>query len=149
MNYKMKELSLQNLEECTVLYTSVFNGDPWNDGWLHKDVKERLSEIIHNQHYWGIGLFSEYGFLNGFLMGYSEKWLQDRHFNLIEMCVNTELQSKGVGTRLINSLESYCKERKIKRITLLTARDGQAENFYKKNGFYVSQRMMMMSKIVD
>lgn len=82
----------------------------------------------------------------GFLVGYNERWLDSNHFNLNEMCVKTEHQNKGIGSKLIAQLEMKCKQNNISRIYLLTARAGQAEAFYKKNGYYVSPKMIMMSK---
>lgn len=60
------------------------------------------------------------------------------------MCVTTELHSKGIEARSIKEFENIRQENNT--IYLLTAREGQAEAFYKKNGYYVSSKMIMMSK---
>jgi len=146
MNYKIKMLSKENIEECTKLYTYVFNGEPWNDGWEENDARERLTDIFSNRKFLGLGICDEENKLIGFLLGYTERWLDSNHFYLNEMCVTTERQSNGIGTRLIKEFEDICQESNINRIYLLTAREGQAEAFYKKNGYYVSPKMIMMSK---
>ncbi|WP_078551987.1 GNAT family N-acetyltransferase [Bacillus alkalicellulosilyticus] len=149
MSGSLKAISKENVEECSVLYRKVFNSDPWNDGWLLDDVKERLSDIISNPHYWGVGLYSDGGRLVGFLVGYSEKWLQERHFHVIELCVDLDFQNKGIGTRLITALENYCNEVGINNIYLVTAKGGQAEHFYNKNDFITNSQLIMMSKALD
>lgn len=149
MKYEFNMLSLENIEECTKLYTNVFNKEPWNDGWKDEDAKERLSDIFSNPKFLGIGIYDEKQKMIGFLLGYTERWLSSNHFNLNEMCVMTELQSRGIGSYLIGALETQCKENNISRIYLLTAREGQAEAFYKKNGYYVSPKMIMMSKRLE
>ena len=32
MAYKIDTVTLDKIEQCVTLYTSVFNTDPWNDG---------------------------------------------------------------------------------------------------------------------
>ena len=146
MAYKIDMVTLDKIEQCVTLYTSVFNAEPWNDGWKEEDAEERLIDILNNPHYWGVGLYDNEDELLGFLLGYSEKWLDARHFYINEMCVKTELQGKGIGSKLLSSLEEHCKNNHISRINLLTARQGQAEAFYKGNDFYESPKMIMMSK---
>ncbi len=60
----------ENIEECTKLYTNVFNGEPWNDGWEESDAKERLTDIFNNRKFLGIGIYDEEQKLIGFLLGY-------------------------------------------------------------------------------
>lgn len=139
-------LSLEHLEECTKLYTDVFNGEPWNDGWEEEDARKRLLEIFSNRKFVGIGILDEEQNIIGFLIGHTEKWLSNHHFYLNEMCVESEMQGKGIGSRLIKELELLCDKHNISHIYLLTAREGQAEAFYKRNGFYVSPKMILMLK---
>jgi ribosomal protein S18 acetylase RimI-like enzyme len=149
LDTKIAVLSLENLEECTELYTCVFNGEPWNDGWEEEDARERLLDIFSNRKFWGIGIYDKEQKMIGFLVGYTEKWLSNHHFYLNEMCVKSELQGRGIGSKLIKELDVFCDKNDINCIYLLTAKDGQAEAFYKKNGFYVSPKMIMMSKSLE
>ncbi|WP_160919078.1 GNAT family N-acetyltransferase [Pseudalkalibacillus hwajinpoensis] len=149
MNTELKRLNSTNIEESTKLYMDVFNGEPWNDGWKLEDARERLVDIFKNPKFIGIGIYYDKEKLIGFLLGYTEKWLSSNHYYLNEMCVKTDLQSKGVGSKLLIELENTCEEKNINRIYLLTARAGQAEAFYKKSNFYISPKMIMMSKRLD
>lgn len=142
-------LSLNNIEACTELYTYVFNGEPWKENWKKNDARERLIDIFSHPKFVGMGIYDEEQNIIGFLAGYTERWINSNHFNLIEMCVKTELQSKGMGTELMKQLEIKCRQNNISRIYLLTARSGQAEAFYKKNGYYVSPKMIMIAKRLD
>lgn len=146
MNIQFRMLSLKDINECTELYIEVFNDEPWNDGWQEHDVKERLTDIFSNRKFLGVGVYDEEQNIIGFLSGYTERWLNSNHFNLNEICIKTALQNQGIGSKLIAKLEMKFKQNDISRIYLLTERSGQAETFYKKNGFYVSPRMIMMSK---
>ncbi|GGE55793.1 hypothetical protein GCM10011391_38460 [Pullulanibacillus camelliae] len=52
-----------------------------------------------------MGICDEENQLIRFLLGYTERWLDSDHFYLNEMCVTTERQSMGIGSRLINEFE--------------------------------------------
>ncbi|RWZ54632.1 GNAT family N-acetyltransferase [Halobacillus fulvus] len=145
MTIEMRTLNVRKLDECTALYIDVFNRDPWNDGWTYEDARERLGDIFRHPKFNGIGMYDG-DQLIGFLAGHKEKWLSGQHFYMNEMCVKKESQGKGAGTLLISELERLCQQSDITRIYLLTARDGQAEAFYRKNGYYISPKMMMMAK---
>ncbi|MBS4198569.1 GNAT family N-acetyltransferase [Bacillus sp. FJAT-49732] len=148
MTFYKKDITFDELDSCANLYTYVFNQAPWFDQWTLESAKERLLDIIQHRQYWGVGLFDHDNQLIGFLMGISETWWDGKHFQVIEMCVKTEEQGKGVGSNLLSTLEDYCKENGIKRLYLLTGEGGQAEAFYVKNGFYINPRMIMMSKVL-
>ncbi|MCJ8005943.1 GNAT family N-acetyltransferase [Lederbergia wuyishanensis] len=148
MDFYKKEITLEELESCAKLYTYVFNQAPWFDQWTLQSANERLIDILNHLQFWGVGIYDHNHQLLGFLMGYSETWWDGKHFQVVEMCVKTEEQGKGIGSNLIHSLEDHCKENGIKRIYLLTGSGGLAEEFYIKNGFYVNPRMIMMSKMI-
>lgn len=149
LNKVYKILSLNDLEDCTKLFTYVFNGEPWNDGWDEKDARECLKDIFNTPKSLGIGLYDEENRLIGFALGYTSRWLNQNHFYLNEFCVRSELQGKGVGSELLTELELLCNRNNISHIYLITAREGQAEAFYTKNNFNVLPRMIIMSKNLE
>lgn len=110
--------------------------------------KERLTELFKHQRFLGIGIYNNKELI-GFSLGYIERWLHSNHFYLNEMCVKATFQSKGIGSILISALEEYCIKNNITDIYLLTARNGQAEAFYKKNGYSVNDKMIAMSKQLE
>ncbi|MBS4193591.1 GNAT family N-acetyltransferase [Lederbergia citri] len=146
MEYLKRNITINELEACSDLYTYVFNQSPWFDEWTLESASKRLRDIIHHPQFYGFGLFDHEEHLLGFILGYAETWWDGKHFQVVEMCVKTEKQGKGIGSNLLFALENYCKESGINRIYLLTGSGGQAEAFYLKNGFYVNPRMIMMSK---
>ncbi|MCR2821045.1 GNAT family N-acetyltransferase [Lederbergia panacisoli] len=148
MEISKKRITINELDLCSKLYISVFNQAPWFDEWTLKSASERLMGILKHPEFWGVGLYDSNDQLLGFLMGYSEPWWDGKHFQVVEMCVKTEEQGKGIGSNLLSALEDYCKDCGVKRVYLLTGSGGQAENFYIKNGFYVNPRMIMMSKMI-
>ncbi|MGC4000751.1 MAG: GNAT family N-acetyltransferase [Anaeromyxobacter sp.] len=59
-------------------------------------------------------------------------WLED-------MVVSPDRRDKGIGSHLLDAAVSLCRERGLKRITLLTdAANERARRFYGRNGFAAS-----------
>jgi ribosomal protein S18 acetylase RimI-like enzyme len=134
-----------NLAECAALFVKVFNNPPWNENWEVESVALRLDDCYRTPGFIGVAVRAESEIV-GFAVGYIERWDKGQHFYLKEMCVATEQQNGGVGTALLLALEERLKAKGAEKLYLLTARDTSAQAFYEKRGFYVSPRMVMMSK---
>lgn len=134
-----------NLAECVALFVSVFNNASWNENWDIETVAERLEDCYRTPGFYGLIVRIENEVV-GFAMGNTERWDKTKHFYLKEMCVASDHQRRGVGTELMNALERELKNQGVGRIYLHTARDSPAQGFYDKQGFYVSAKMIMMSK---
>lgn len=141
----IRRLTLNDLENCTDLYVKVFNAEPWNDGWKKADAQERLDIIFSHKTFLGLGYYHDDELL-GFLLGYKEKWLDSYHYYIPEMCVKPFQQGRGIGSSLLEYIETIASDEKMQRVYLLTAKGTPAESFYIKNGFYQSPRMIMMAK---
>jgi ribosomal protein S18 acetylase RimI-like enzyme len=82
----------------------------------------------------------------GFVLGHTEQHDRGLHFYLSEMCVLSGLQGQGVGKKLIEALEADLRAQGVRKLYLLTARDGAAEAFYHACGFYTSEKMVMLGR---
>lgn len=140
-----RKLELNDLDECTGLFISVFNSEPWNDGWKYEEAKKRLKDIFQSAGFYGIGFWRDHSIL-GVACGNKEQWTDSEHFNLKEFYVDTENQHVGIGSRLLERLEQELIKQNCNRVYLLTMKAGIAESFYKKNGYYVNGKMIMMGK---
>jgi N-acetylglutamate synthase-like GNAT family acetyltransferase len=133
------------LGQCAELFITVFNDEPWRENWSSIAVLTRLQEIYNTPGFYGV-VAAQDGKLLGFAMGYIEQWDKEKVFYLKEMCVKTQLQGRGIGTTILETLEDELSQMGVNKVYLLTARNSSAEAFYNKRGFYVSQKMIMMGK---
>ncbi len=79
----------------------------------------------------------------GFLMGYF-KWFDDScGFFLEEILVSSVHQRKGYGTALLSYLKKELTDRKCNWIELLTTMSEQHQQFYKKNGYCLSDHLVL------
>ncbi|MGG0792184.1 GNAT family N-acetyltransferase [Peribacillus simplex] len=142
---EMLPLTSENLEQCIELYMKVFNREPWNESWTYETAKERLSDLLHTPKFLGF-LFQVDHNSVGFVAGNSKVSYQGLTFYLAELCVNNEMQGKGHGSKMLQSLEDELQKREIKSVYLLTANDGLAEAFYLKNDYIVNEDRVVMKK---
>ncbi|HEX8552380.1 MAG TPA: GNAT family N-acetyltransferase [Abditibacteriaceae bacterium] len=135
----------QHLPTCATLFAAVFCAAPWNESWTSESALVRLQRCLDTPGSFGLMAQNE-AELVAFALGYIEPWEATAHFYLKEMCVDVACQRKGIGKQLIAALERELQAQNVARIFLHTARESIAQSFYEKCGFYVSPRMIQMSK---
>lgn len=138
-------ITLDNLDDCIKLYQHVFNSHPWNESWNDESAKERLADLLHTPKFLGYSFYED-GMMIGFIAGNSKRTDNGLTFYIAELCVNNTIQGKGYGTRMLRAFEEELKRREIKSLYLLTAKEGQAQKFYEKNGYVVNENRIVMKK---
>jgi aminoglycoside 6'-N-acetyltransferase I len=140
---KYETIQPDDLTSCAEVFVEVFNGPPWNEAWSVPSASPRLTEISGTPGFTGLKVLSG-GLMVGFVMGYVESFDTGGDFYLKEMCILPEMQRQGIGTDLLDQLKAHLIETGARKLYLLTSRDGPAARFYEKNGFYTSDKMIMM-----
>lgn len=133
----------EHLDAAADLYIAVFNAAPWHDRWTMATARARLADTLATPGARGFALLD--GALLGFVLGFAEPWFDGTHFYIKEMCVRAGRQRTGLGTRLLQHLERALREQQVDRVYLLTAREGPAQAFYAKQGYYTSPKMCLMA----
>ncbi|CAM3069610.1 GNAT family N-acetyltransferase [Rariglobus hedericola] len=140
----IRDLALADIPPCARLFTDVFSNPPWSEHWTETSALRRLDDCARTPHFLGLLVEDERG-LCGFAFGYSQYYLDEQHYYLLELCIDTARQRQGVGGALLTALKGKAIESGISRLYTLTARDTPAQDFYAKHGFYVSPKMIMMA----
>jgi len=133
-----------DIPHCAQLFVDVFSNPPWSEHWTQASALQRLDDCACTPHFLGLLAEDERG-LCGFAFGYSQHYLDEKHYYLLELCIDIARQRQGVGAALITTLKAKAAESGISRLYTLTARDTPAQDFYAKHGFYVSPKMIMMA----
>lgn len=72
----------------------------------------------------------------GDVIGLTTFLINDEAHSCELVSINAEEPSKGIGTKMLRTLEQITKEKGVKRIWLITTNDNyEAATFYIKNGF--------------
>ncbi|RBI59804.1 GNAT family N-acetyltransferase [halophilic archaeon] len=145
MTGSFRPVSENDLTECVRLYCSVFNEEPWNDAWTEQTAQTRLHEILEAPGYRGYAATRNSDVI-GFAMGNLEQWHSGKRFFLKEMLVDTALQQSGIGTDLLDYLITELRRENVEQVYLLTMRDSPAYDFYKKNGFTLTEQTTMLTQ---
>ncbi|KZE69151.1 GNAT family acetyltransferase [Fictibacillus phosphorivorans] len=134
-----------NIEPCIQLYMNVFNSSPWNEAWTYESAKERLTDLVHTPKFLGFLLYEDNDLI-GFIAGNGKQSYSGLTFYLAELCINSQIQGKGYGSKLLQHLENELKKRKIQSLYLLTANGGLAEAFYLKNNYQINEHRLVVKK---
>jgi aminoglycoside 6'-N-acetyltransferase I len=137
-----------DLRSCVRLLVNVFNHEPWNDKWSIEVAEQYLLDYIKTPGFRGF-IAEDETELKGFVFGYCKRWWKADEFFVNEMCVQIDEQRSGIGTKLIKYLEKSLVNEGVENITLLTNRGIPAEEFYKKNGFSVIDRVIFLHKRIN
>lgn len=133
------------LDECVNLYISAFNREPWNDKWDFNTANKRLQDIYKAPNFKGLVCMKDDKIV-GVIMGNYEQWYEGLHYNIKEFFIDINNQKSGIGSKMLQHLESYLKKRNVNTIHLFTAKDYKTEGFYLRNGYEIPTTMTMMSK---
>lgn len=142
-----RQLSPSDIAQVAELYVSVFNSQPWNDGWSLEAARERLSRLLNVQDSVGVVAVADSEVV-GFALGYCERWVAGEHFHLKEMCVAPKYQRNGIGSSIFESLLEILRDRGVQAIYLETAPGHAAARFYERHGFTLLNLQSMSKRDV-
>lgn len=147
---RVKELTIENIEEIRSVFKAVFTGDPWNDDWSdEKQLSDYIKDLIGNPNSLTFGLLEE-DELIGLSMGNIRHWYSGTEYYINEFCINTKIQGRGLGTYFIKCIEEEIKERGVIQIFLQTERSVPAFQFYRKNGFLeMTDQVSLAKRLTD
>lgn len=129
---------------CSELFMQVFTSAPWHDRWTAESVANKLREFLKTPNPTGL-VYLHQEQVVGFLIGNGESWFDGMNFFLKEICVAPHFQGRGIGSKLIRRLEALLKPQGIRRINLITSRNGSSDRFYSKQDYSICEQMIFMS----
>lgn len=132
-----------SLDEQAGALVEAFKAEPWNDSYTHDTAKRQLA--WHLRVPGCLGLVSVKDGIVAFAIGYREPTDVGDVFNLSIFCVRPDVQRRGIGTRLLRTLEERLREAGVGTVYLGTRKGTPAETFYGKHGYEVNAEETKMS----
>jgi len=121
--YLIHEAEEKDLEIISELEKGLFSEENWSYFQILREFKNKFSKIL---------IFKKKEEIIGYLIFREIK----PEIEIFKIGVKKEYQRKGVGTKLMQKLMEFAKEKKISKIFLeVKASNLSAYNFYKKLGF--------------
>ena len=132
---ELKQLSLDDRESITRLFTAVFTAEPWKDDWSNtRQLNAYIDDLIGQNNSLTLGYFDGPRMV-ALSMGHIKHWYKGTEYSIDELCVETQAQGKGIGTAFVKAIEAFLAEKRIYHIFLQTGKDMPAYRFYRNRGF--------------
>lgn len=144
---EFRELDKKHLDKVSEIFVKAFNSPPWSEEWTKESAYARISQMINCDGSYGLVAFED-SKLVGMILGRKEQFYNGINFEVKEFCVDLSVGSKGIGTQLYIELEERLRAVGIKEIFLNTCRSNKTIGFYEKQGFKVSESIIVMNKTV-
>lgn len=142
-NLLIKKATLEDLKTIQNLNNQLFELEKENydstlvSNWpLTNEGKLYFEDLINNQ-------YVIVAILNDEIVGYLAGTINEKgsyeeiqYGEINNMLVKDECRGYGIGKKLINNFKDYCRENNIYNVKVeASAKNENAINFYKKNGF--------------
>ena len=142
-NLLIKKSTLEDLKTIQNLNNQLFKLEKENydstlvSNWPLTNEGKLYFEDLINNHYVIVAILNDeiVGYLAGTI---NEKgsYEEIQYGEINNMLVKDECRGYGIGKKLINNFKDYCRENNIYNVKVETsAKNENAINFYKKNGF--------------
>jgi aminoglycoside 6'-N-acetyltransferase I len=143
---EMRNFQIEDMDMCVELYRKVFSANPWNDGWLsNEQVMDYLKELVENPVFEGFVAYQKSDVVAA-CFGHKRSWWTGKDFFIDELFVAEEMQGIGIGSKLLEYVETNYAIYDCMRLILLTNKDLPAEKFYLKKGFKINENRISLSK---
>ena len=130
-----RKIGMEEMPAIRELFAGVFTGEPWNDDWSDGEQLDLyLEDLVGQQNSLTYGLYED-GQMVGLSMGRMKHWYTGTEYYIDELCIRTDRQGTGLGTRFLQEIEYAIREAGMVQIFLQTSADVPAYQFYRKNGF--------------
>ena len=139
-----KLINIENMNDLSPLYVTVFSAPPWNEKLSHSLALQRLSFLFKMPD--AIGQYIKEDALLGYWIGYIEPVADFRELIIKEVVVHPDFQRKGIGSKLMQSAEKHALEKNCGKVSLSTFRNTIAYDFYKYLGYDDLTKIAFMSR---
>lgn len=147
-----EEFDISLTEESVDLFMKVFSSPPWNDVFSSKDsVISFFNAFINLPNFKGYQLVDDTNKrIIGISIGFVKPWLNNGdlryEYFLDQLCIDNNLQGKGLGKYFMRGIENKLKQENINDILLNTELTSPAYQFYIKVGFHDMKEYGFLSK---
>ena len=138
----------EHFDEVLRIYVDAFTSPPLNYGFVTKDKAKRyIMDIINTPCFLGY-VYPGDEKITAFVFGKVDNYFEGTLYEIMEFAVDPNLQRKGIGSVVINLLETKLRNLGVDAISLNTSRHLPAHAFYQKNGYIEVNENISFAKLL-
>ena len=141
------DYNLKYLDNMIEVFIDSFNNSSWHDNWTSDIVYKHLNQLTTTDGFQGLVALDN-NTVVGMILGIEHYSFSNRTFCIKEFCISNKSKGKGVGSILLNEMESLLKEQGFSNIELQTLNSQDVLNFYEKNGYNTDSLAVFMNKAI-
>ena len=130
----IRPITMEHIQRYGDIYAEAFSGEPWNDPWKPEDAVIHVRELLESKQSYGLEYVLD-GKVVGFILGTSMLFHYGRTFEINDLAVDPEYQSRGIAKELLEKCLADIKAQGMVGVYLITAGEGVLPVFYAKYGF--------------
>lgn len=139
----LEKTKKDELEKVAKIYATEFSKPPYNEVWKMNEAIEKMKFYMKFYDLYTIKNSEE---IIG-VVAVNQNFMKPGSVALIEeFAIEEKNQRKGIGTWVIKELEKIYKNKKYKKILLISNKKSWQLNFYKKLDFSPSEEDILMEK---
>ncbi|WP_297439472.1 GNAT family N-acetyltransferase [uncultured Clostridium sp.] len=141
MNFK--RITKDNLKVAAKIYMECFNAAPWFEKWTMETSLKRISQIVKEDNHFGLLTYLKEEPC-AIIVGHEEDYYDGTRCFIKELCVDSTLQGKGIGSKTLDYYIEELKRKDINHVSLQTLRNPKTLGFYEKAGFKEREHLIML-----
>ena len=142
---KIRKMKKSDLRVCANFLAIAYTVSPFNEKWENDNAYKYLShkfEYCHKDSY----VITDKNNILGFVLLNLGYWADGPQVMIEEIVIKPEYQHQGLGSLLMEYVDSKLKKTKVKSVILWTHQDSSAYKFHQKHGFSLSHDLVLMDK---
>jgi len=145
MDFIIRKPIIDNIDEITELYIEIYRQEPWNENWKKEIANEKIKDAIKNNNAENYCINMDNRII-GVMFGRRNYFIDKKELYIDEYFIDYNNQRKGIGKYFLKNIETDLKQKNYSSIILLTKKAFPSELFYRNNGFWTSQNLILMCK---
>ena len=145
-NKMIREYNSADTDAALELYIDCFQNPPFNYDWIRPDaIRRYLVDMERTPGFMGFVL-DRGGVLTGMCLGHIQDYFACPAYDIKEFLVSPSCRGRGLGKMLLSGAEEAAALKGARLILISTATYLDSFEFYKKNGYMVSENTVWMGK---
>ncbi|TAX63689.1 GNAT family N-acetyltransferase [Rhizobium ruizarguesonis] len=145
MSFQIERLVSEHLKGAADVLVSAYARPPLNENWSLEAAVENITCVLDTPKSIALAAIDR-GKVLGIALGIRQRRHTGPVIYLDELSVLPEAQGAGIGTALLSAVFETASAEGYNSVWLISKRDGQLSEFYRRCGFAISSNLGLYSK---